>query len=555
MANYLKNMTIMEISLVDEPACPDADVILMKRNADLVGEVVELLKREESALDEAIALLEKRDDASEGDDEAHDVSEEPRDERGRWTRAVATGGKLARQAMLASKKVASTVVSTVRGGVRAVRATGLTEVHPVEGGGVQFDFEHEYVDGAKLLTRAQIRPEHVAFNRNASDALSTLHHALKNNGKEMQPSFGFAPPRAYSDNSAYYDLSNRLEPAPFLPEGNYTPKKPSGLASVIRWKHEGSPQLFASTQAGQQSAVSAGATPTSSGAASTNSLTNPTATGPNSPNARPFPSRDRLESGLPTYQWFGTQTPTDAADIQRRGRDLGATSYETAGGLSYTTRRGVFVPAVRPDVQAHIEHVQNWVSSNGEKGIAAKNALTYDSPLQAGGVGHFTRAGDYIPAAPQSTQFQFARDYRDERQRRESKVAPLFNNTPTELTLPLHVTEPGPGDHAPDFAREPMARSLRLDPSEIESVADHFSTKRPGELTDVQRHLSSRAVDAYNNVAPHLDISEEEAGHLDRSMEAHPPKSFDRKKLHERVQNFLIRKRHVRAILTQKIKG
>lgn len=519
MANYLKNMTIMEISLVDEPACPDADVILMKRNADLVGEAVELLKMEETALDEAIALFEKRD-----------VSDEARDDHGRWTHqavALLQQGKdqvvqdvrgkplksvkfLYGQAKEAAQHVASKSGAAVRSAVAAVKTTKLTGMSAVEGGGAQFDFEHRFSSGAKLATHVQVRPEHVVGSPTRAKALDAVHRYLASTRGAQKPAFG-----------------------------------ETGKASWLRHDYDTAPIGWSP---GSTSNAPASTAPY-------RSLFTPGANGPQSPVNQPLPERGKAESGLPTYKWQGTQKPMEAASIERRGKQIGANAWDNAGGSSYTSRQGRFIPAARPDVQQHIEHVQNWTASNGEQGVAAKRAATFSDPSQAGGAGHFTPAGDYIPAGDQSAQYRFARDYRDERQRRESPVAPLFASAPVESTLPSHITQAGPGDHAPDFAREPLARSLRLDPSEFEAVADHFSTKMPGEMSDVQRQLSSKAVDAYNNGAPHLDISEDEASHLDRSLEAKPPKSFDQKKLHERVRNFLVRKRHVRSILTQKIKG
>jgi hypothetical protein len=158
--NYLKDMKINEISLVTAPACPDADVLFTKA----------------------------------------DVKDEPRDERGRWTswgsRDLVSGAKGAARELVRAlsdraKRIGEVTVSRT---ISAVRTTKPNGAYPVEGGGVQFDFEHTLNrEGAKYFSSVQIRPEHVegetATHRHLQRGLKITHDILSRSQQGLRKPF------------------------------------------------------------------------------------------------------------------------------------------------------------------------------------------------------------------------------------------------------------------------------------------------------------------------------------------------------------------------------
>lgn len=101
---------------------------------------------------------------------AHDVSDEPRDERGRWS--VSAG-------MKALKDFAARAVPQIHRGK-------LTAVRPVQGGGLQLTFTAPTANG-ELTSHVQVLPSHVQHLKGMSHALDIAHRALSSYGIQPAP--------------------------------------------------------------------------------------------------------------------------------------------------------------------------------------------------------------------------------------------------------------------------------------------------------------------------------------------------------------------------------
>lgn len=471
--NDLEDMTIMEISLVDDPACPGADVILMKRRTDLLEEAVSLLRKKgpSKLLEEAVMLLKR------------DVGDEPRDNRGRWVHAATQllrqgGAKLTDQVREGAKflhgqaKEAAVAVATktgraVRSGVTAVRTTKLTGAHAVEGGGVQFEFEHGFSSGGRLETRVQVRPEHVTESATKTKALKVVHEYLASTRGEARKPF------TEEGQSSFFRYEHR--PGPYYTQG------------------QAQPSLFR---------------------------------GPDSPrdNSQNLPSvvNGKTEAGLPTYQWQGRNPPGQAKHSE-------AFTHQTVG----------FIPEGRSDMQEHIIHVNNWVNSNRPKSLDVKAAMTRPSPNEAGGNAFFTQKGDYVPEADRGTQWRFVRQYEENRGRREQREA---NPARTILSSQLSSND----------------RTLHLGASESATVSDHFDDRMDREGSNAQwsgheRRLNHMASDVVTGKSSGMELSREEVGHLERSMNRIPveDQSSAHRDLQHKLANHLdYAKRRVRKLFT-----
>ncbi len=351
--NMLKNMKIDEISLVTAPACPDADVIFTKQ----------------AEIDEA---LEK------------DVSDEPRDDRGRWTtwgaKDLVQGSKGAARGLVRAlsdraKAIGETVVGRT---VSAVRTTRPNGAYPVKGGGVQFDFEHTLnrVTGSKYHSSVQIRPEHVAGD-------SGTHRALQ---------------RGLAVTEKILRTSNRAEKEPFSSSKRF---------SFLSGKYENgqaSTGLFGGAfSGGSSSTPSASSIPLSTETGGVNRTT---------------------QSGMPIYEHFSTE-PRWSSQI--RGRipsgqpPFADSSFERAGGKAYY-HNGRFVPQQRPDIQRGIQEVNSWLAANPHKVSEAMNGPR--SSGTANGKHFFTPEGDYVPPGNRLHQDMIVAAYRDERSRVAANSGP-----------------------------------------------------------------------------------------------------------------------------------
>lgn len=377
--NLLKDMKITEISLVTAPMCPEADVLFTKSKPSdwrsaIQGDVVV--------------------------DKARDVSQEARDKSGKWTTAAiaAIGGKQGsyrRQvAQVFADKARAIASGTVGHTVSAVTSTRHKGASPVNGGGVQFEFEHKLADtkdvngatvpGARITSSVQIRPEHLGKHptdkpNKAQRALHTLHRVLHSfNRKPVEP-FGGTKKFSFVRASVHPgDLGRSLfgqsggggsgGPPPVAPTSDQT-------GGTVRHSSGGLPVWMASAFAPKWA----------------NEIT--------------------------------TSGPHEPAPKDKEGRLLphSEANFQSAGGQHYY-RQGKYVPAARPDVQRGIENVHDWLARNPGTAGDVKQRLQ-GNPQTAHGREFFNLHGEYVPPGDLASQSRIQGAYRTERDRVDTAEA------------------------------------------------------------------------------------------------------------------------------------
>jgi hypothetical protein len=180
MATRLKTMKIREVSFVDNPASPGADIILTKRSAPVVSFKEALADTAHSSF---IDFYNVEPQLFADIHKAGFNTEEARDERGRWTTAAASlraGLKsLGSQARDSAKKL-------VGQAKHIVSNTKLNTVLPVQGGGLHFTFTHGTKSGAVITSHVQIQPQHVKGNKHLENALKAAATVLRAYGRNDQ---------------------------------------------------------------------------------------------------------------------------------------------------------------------------------------------------------------------------------------------------------------------------------------------------------------------------------------------------------------------------------
>jgi hypothetical protein len=484
----LSRMKIREISLVDDGACPEADVILMKRRVDgLVEEAIDLLKRGKGGFN----------------------PEEPRDDKGRWVHAAVdllrqgtghaqrVGGAIgsalhpaARQAATllregaayiqhqlpievggsiksaavalhehaknAANAVAAHVYSGLGTGVEAIKTTKVTAVHPVSGGGVQFSFVHGLGTAGHLQTRVQVRPEHFDQDSSSSRALKTLHGYLVS-----REDLGSVSP--------------------------FSPGAEEDAASWFRYAH--SPERLGQPQ-------------------------QPMTAGPGGQMQQhlPYPHAESNQHGIETYIWQGTQEPDWSKQVRSYAGPSQSTP-ETARGQPFVSRNnGRWIPSGRPDVQKHIVRVYDQVRSH-PRGAEKVEMMARPNPTHAGGRGFFTPRKDYVPAGNEGYQWNVMRQYE---QHHEQQPA---------TGLPSHVTTPGgAGAQVPPAFAAPAGHAITsLSPAEAETLGDHISAvadKNSGQIPSSLRGLMGRSETAAQESSD-MPVSQDEVNAAWRSLNDH----------------------------------
>lgn len=444
--NLLKNMVFDEVSLVVAPMCPGADVLFTKG----------------SPRDWRTAIT--------GDVQVNkaDVSQEPRDKKGRWTTAAinAIGGKQGsyrREMALAFRDKAKALAHAAVGHtVKGVLSTRFRGADPVMGGGVQFNFEHhlgevedEYGNKTRprITTKVQIRPEHLGAPRTiervvkpglteahyrlehkvvpnkAHLALRTLHRVLRSMGREQQP--------ALSGSKRLSFMRAEI--------------KPEDLSRAVN------------------SAVGGGGTSTSP-PAGTKVTPMSTETGGferRSTNGMPVWSATGPLAGWEKDIFGAGNKPAQPKDKNGNLLPLPDATHKEAASRPYY-RNGAFIPNARPSIQRGIETVHDWLARN--PGIAAetKAHLTRQGAHQSGGREYFTPHGDYIPPGEAPFQMGMQRKYTEERDRVDTALADerLAEKSPREKLF--GANSPGGGreaeyDLGTEDQRRAAASAFRMD--------------------------------------------------------------------------------------------
>jgi hypothetical protein len=405
--NMLKNMDINEISLVVAGMNPGADVIMTKgRPADWRAAIT-------------------------GDIEVGKAfnAKEARDKAGKWTSAAigAIGGKQGsyrRQVAQAfSNKARAIAHATVGHTISAVKSTRPSGANPVEGGGVQFSFEHKLADGrdiagnttpgVRVTSSVQVRPEHLGdvgegkTPNKAQRALYTLHRSIKTLNRPVVPAFGgskkFSFMRAHVHGS---DLAraatNMFSPGAQQPAPTSTSTE--APSSGIGWKPPSIPATWVrDTQ-----------------------------------NLHPVGRGRRTDPSDPEAPAIPLQGPHTA---------------RTAGGWAYHTKEGHFIPAGRPDVQEHMEKVHQEMDRMppNERAAFIRNRAGGAYVNVAEDKGYFTHGGHYIPpVGDQNNRTQLRLRYEEKYKREDERKSTVDA---------LHGREGGPamklfGPQSPGGGRE-----------------------------------------------------------------------------------------------------
>ncbi len=435
MANLLKDMRISEISLVIDPASPGAVVLFTKQRDDI-------FKR--------------------------DVSDEPRDDRGRWTQARDYVREHAQNLSNHAKALATAVVdnsaavgSAVGGRfkaalresvghtVSAISTTRPNGAYPVRGGGVQFDFVHTLADNSQLNTSVQIRPEHLpAYDRivvnpqnnqhtlvqtSASrQALAAVHTVLARRG-------GAAAVEPFGGSPSWLTYS-RTDPIQVQVAAHAAAVSAANLATQQKAALDRAKGLFNSGSGGSYSSSSSSpALSTQSGGISGSGASGiPTHT----PSAIP-PDWSKEAARSQPAGW-GRKDQATGAQVPIQGANA-----RGAGGWAYYTPGGSFVPGGDPDQQNHIEHVQDWVKATGERGLQTAKLMT-GTASSSGGKAFFTPEHlDYIPAGRGVTSDAQHNDQRNYVNRYNRERARLSAQTTSR------VTEQAGVPHTPQALHEP----------------------------------------------------------------------------------------------------
>jgi hypothetical protein len=408
-AQYLKDMKIHEVSLVMSPACPDADILFTKGKPDWRA----------LAVHEAIVKSGPED--------------EPRDEKGRWTRIkenlVPRVKDIARSLSNRAKTAAEVTLGNTSSLVRTTRPRGA---YPVEGGGVQFDFQHDVASGDRFNTSVQIRPEHVQSKTNsafarmgitakknpAHFALNALHRALIARGSPIKAAFVDGKIRGETTKTPYAQAAEADARAAFIR---------TDADRKSRDIREGRNTFGLPQQQQSLPWVS-------------------------SPNVAPT-STDVNRSG--GFGWQPTEIPpnwmgaagglrpvgygrkTDISDADAPHIPLpGHHTARSSGGWAFHTRNGDFIPSSHPDIQEHMEAVHNELRAMSQEQRA--NFITHRvaSASSSNGKGYFTQNGDYIPPVrghkPYERQREIETRYARERDR-AATVARLHGDEGTPV--------------------------------------------------------------------------------------------------------------------------
>jgi len=367
----LKDMKIDEISLVTAGMNQGANILFTKGKPDwrsvITGEV---------QVDKAFN------------------AKEARDKTGKWTSAAigVIGGKQGsyrRQiAQTFADKARAIATGTVGHTVHAVKTTRPTGANPVEGGGVQFGFQHELHPvpgqerGTRVTTSVQIRPEHLGEMTDppskAHRALATLHRTLRTFNRQPVQAFG------------------GTKKASFLRASVHPLDVARGISHVIGMGGSSQPIAPTSDQTGG--------------------------------------FERRSLHGMPVWMASEAFIPKEAkavlaagpqqrAPMDKEGNSLphAEATWQSAGGQRYY-RHGKFIPQMRPDKQRGVERVHDWLAANPALAGEVKESLQRN-PQTSNGREFFNMNGEYVPPGDQNFQGGVQGMYRRERDRRQTEEA------------------------------------------------------------------------------------------------------------------------------------
>jgi hypothetical protein len=365
--NYLSKMKIGEVSLVMNPASPGADVLFTK---------------------------------------ARDVSDEPRDDHGRWTRLKEGVKGLSEHAA----NLARTTIRQAKIGTGIVTSTRPRGAHPIRGGGVQFGFSHTLSDGTIYHSTVQVRPEHL--------------EKLTPKGNATREAVGLKPTQhilqralARTENllrGAGHGEVGKFGEAPVHPEGGFRglfryQAQPKTEAQLTEEKHQAAVQAVKDELRRLNDIRAASGLRTA-----TNIFEARNTSGLNSGSGGGGPPRspDPANTITPTVgSGYGHSTNSVFGFPTYHAPDTPPPNLP-AGGQS-TVYRGVYIPAARGDVMEGMKRYIDWAAQHPERARQAQTTLRQEKPTN--GNEFFTPEGDFVPRHTVQRQQGFMRQYAEHR--------------------------------------------------------------------------------------------------------------------------------------------
>lgn len=455
--NLLKDMKIEEISLVTAGMNQGANILFTK------GKIPPVDWR--AAITGDVQVGKAVMAGAEAQKEVDSWRHEARDPKGKWTTAAiaAIGGKQGsyrRQIAQGFADKARTIAhGTITHTLHAVKTTRATGANPITGGGVEFQFEHQLhpsegqMEGSKVQTRVQIRPEHLGrteadhagvilgrrmgrlpSNPNkAQRALHQLHRGVKALGRSEVPAFE--------------------GPKSLLARATVHPATVArGIANAIGMGGTGTSQ--------------APVTPTSTDAAA------------GGYGWKPPMIPAQWVRDTQNLRPVGHGRKTDISDADAPQIPLKGHTARSAGGWPYYTADNHFIPGGRPDIQEHMEKVHQELArmpADQRAGFVKNRAggaylnVTDDK-------GYFSHQGDYIPPVGEGpnraqARLRFEGRYEKERERMASGQGEPTAGVETPAHKLFGPESPGGGreydtttnaDAAREAARQDMMKKGRF---------------------------------------------------------------------------------------------
>lgn len=417
--NYLKEMKINEISLVTDPACPDANVLFTKHRKG-----------------GADVLFGKRD-----------VSNEPRDDRGRWSRMANSAKEQMKSVAAYAQRVAHHVIRHSGRVGSAIVSTKPNGARPISGGGVQFEFLHRLSDGGRYHSSVQVRPEHLK-------ALAGTRRTVDQNGHTVHEDVPHFLQNALSRTETILRHTgvgevSRFGQSPAGPEFGYrslfrVQQAPASQADREEAEHRQKVQSVRDQlRRTNELRAAAGQAPVSSlfdyrpGSGAPAPAVNSAATREHNDYES---NRKQGPFGIPLYRH-----PPDAGEPswsrQARGRapsgsePLANSNFRDAGGKAHYYR-GNLIPNARPDIQAGIAEVHDWLAAQGTDVAARVKDKMREGNVHLGSA-FFTHRGDFVPMGDTVFQNQIKEKYRAAREGKPhyaDNPIPVHHDYPEDLS-------------------------------------------------------------------------------------------------------------------------
>lgn len=545
--SILKDMRIEEVSLVFNPASPGADILFTKHR-DIV----------------------RKFDPN-----------QPRDDHGRWVdigrEAVRGAGRrlnqeaksLAVAAIEHSRSIGSAAYHRAREGggrgaahiVSAIVSTRPTDVVPVRGGGVQFNFKHTLADKSVVNSSVQIRPEHLGAEKPVEgqgfsmtgetqenptrQGLAVFHRFLLRNPdkKEVEPFYGKTFSYTRTEPQKVADKAHDAEVDRLRREKREIDEKAAARQGIPYDEYRR--RLTGNTSGSGGGGGGNGQQSNEAGVTSRGS------------DQFPLYEPPANEQSLPN--WVRRQTRANQArDSQHFNAEVPRrdSTYNDANWRSYMLGEDL-VPSARPDLQAYAHKVYEWARSARDRQRTAEEA--YDkspntsSPETSRGKGYFMRPIEidgrtilrFVPPGTVDFQRGIEGQYQRFQKREEALSLERSRAAANGQPAPQSASQSSGGNGAPralpsgHSAGPSSPYNFHLSPRDMDTALDHLFSY--DALSGKALELRNRLDTAIGGKAPELGMSREELRILTDSIGRTPERdrSVDLQTLQDRIGDHL----------------